>query len=509
MSKTDKGWTEAELLRDLQRVADELGRGPTLKEYGQKGQYPKDRFYTVFGSWTAAKQQADLNPDARPNAGIDDDALLADIAAVADELGRSPASSEYKERGEHSLKPVYNRFDSWKEALKEAGLEVLNFESISQKVGENKLLETLRKDISEIGHVPTRDEYNKKGTYTDTTFANYFGSWNDALRKAGFEVNKRNDTRKEIECAGCGDIIQAPRWKRESREVLFCSRECQFKAKSFDAICANCGEQTKTTYIAAKRQGNNFCNDECRYSYYREHPPNSELYDCDNCGKEIEVNSWLRRKGSDHQFCSKDCSAEYFTISKEQLISDYKKIYNKIGCHPGIDEISEYGNHGVDTYYKNFDTLNDVADAAGIPKKSQTTETVNCENCNSEISKPVSRVTDSRDFCDRECYFEWMRDGNLRDSSIERPPNYGPNWLQQRRKAMERDNNTCQSCGMSSKAHKDMCGMDLHVHHITPWHEFDDYERRNKLSNLITLCAACHHKWESMPIQPQVTGGDE
>lgn len=507
MSKTDDGWTQEELLRDLESVAEEIGRGPTLQEYRQKGTYPTDRFYSLFESWSAAKECAGLNPNARPNAGIDSSELLDDIKSVADKLGRSPSSAEYVQEGKHSLKPVYRQFDSWGEALEQAGLEVLNFESVTQRIGESELLQTLKEDVDEIGHVPTRDEYNAKGTYTDTTFANYFGGWNEALREAGFEVNKELDTHAEIQCAGCGTEIEEPRWKRESREYIFCSRECMHQSESFTAACSNCSKEISTTYVHVQTNHRVFCDDKCRNAYYRKHPSKGRLYDCDNCGKEIEVGEWKLKNGT-HTFCSRECSNEFHTVSEEQLIAEYKRLYTEIGRHPTVDDIIELSKHGLCTYYKNFSSLCDVADEIGVPKKRDITKIVECQNCNSEIKRAVSRANDGRNFCDRECYFEWMRAGNLRDESIERPPNYGPNWYKQRSKARERDNNTCQSCGMTSQEHKEACGMDLHVHHITPWHEFDDYERRNRLENLITLCADCHQKWESLPIKPQVSGGE-
>jgi 5-methylcytosine-specific restriction endonuclease McrA len=461
----------------------------------------------VFESWSSAKQRADLDPDARPNARISKEELLDDINSVADDLGRTPASGEYNESGDYSLDTVYRRFDSWDEALEAAGLEVLNFRSITQRIGESELLKTLKEDIEEIGHVPTRDEYNERGTYTDTTFQNYFGGWNDALRQAGFEVNKEQDTRVEVECAGCGTKMQEPRWKRESRDLLFCSQECHKHAESFTEICANCGDETKTTHMNSVREVNVFCDDDCRQEYYLDHVANAKKRHCSNCGKEIDV-SHAKTAKQNVFFCSQGCSAESRSISTEELVEDYKNMYNKLGRHPTVNDITEVGEHGLCTFYKSFDSLEQVADRAGIPRNVRTSKQVICENCGSEFARPLSLATNGRNFCDQKCYFEWMREGNLRDESIQRPPNYGPNWPSQRKKAVKRDNHTCQSCGMSSQEHKEECGVDLHVHHIMPWHKFDNHEKRNKLSNLVTLCASCHHKWEKIPVRPEIMGGE-
>jgi len=65
---------------------------------------------------------------------------------------------------------------------------------------------------------------------------------------------------------------------------------------------------------------------------------------------------------------------------------------------------------------------------------------------------------------------------------------YGPNWEEQREKALERDDNSCQKCG---------CESDLVVHHHVPirkWRNDDNkqIEKANQLWNLVTLCSECH-----------------
>jgi hypothetical protein len=69
-------------------------------------------------------------------------------------------------------------------------------------------------------------------------------------------------------------------------------------------------------------------------------------------------------------------------------------------------------------------------------------------------------------------------------------PYYDPNWEEQRRTALERDNYTCQKCGSPQK------GREHDVHHIIPFHKFglERYLEANSLNNLITLCLNCHRK---------------
>ena len=69
---------------------------------------------------------------------------------------------------------------------------------------------------------------------------------------------------------------------------------------------------------------------------------------------------------------------------------------------------------------------------------------------------------------------------------------YGPNWLQQRKRARKRDNYTCQN--LSCRITEDEYGQELSVHHKVPFVYFNDYLEANKLDNLISLCEPCHRK---------------
>lgn len=117
--------------------------------------------------------------------------------------------------------------------------------------------------------------------------------------------------------------------------------------------------------------------------------------------------------------------------------------------------------------------------------------TVTCYTCGKEFEKQPCAVT-VHNFCSRKCFNEWRSSD---DWSGENNPAWlgghlsyrGPNWNQQSQAAKERDQYTCQRCGSKE---------DLHVHHITPFHLFDDYREANRLDNLITLCNRCHRQSE-------------
>lgn len=86
---------------------------------------------------------------------------------------------------------------------------------------------------------------------------------------------------------------------------------------------------------------------------------------------------------------------------------------------------------------------------------------------------------------------------------------YGPNWPEQREKALERAGYQCQVCGLSGEEHAKRYNGGIHVHHVISKEEFRDedgvldYESANRLRNLVALCAPHHQKWERVPLRPQ------
>lgn len=111
-----------------------------------------------------------------------------------------------------------------------------------------------------------------------------------------------------------------------------------------------------------------------------------------------------------------------------------------------------------------------------------------CEQCNEEMILLKSYVDrDSRNgrFCSHECRCLAMKESNETVS-------YNEGWAELRRKALDRDEHTCQECGVK----KSELDYDLDVHHIKPVREFDTPEQAHELSNVICLCRSCHIRLE-------------
>lgn len=176
-----------------------------------------------------------------------------------------------------------------------------------------------------------------------------------------------------------------------------------------------------------------------------------------------------------------------------------------------IDYYTKYYNKG---YRKFIDRNCVICDShMKIPKQFDSAITTCCSYCN-KVKNSLSRSngiyllcrvcnkpiyngpTKRKRICSRKCAdlatSIFAHERNL--GRIEnKPKNYGSNWGLQRRLARERDNFTCQKCGVTEKQLKHQ----LSVHHIKPFVLHDNYIIANQLQNLISVCEPCHRKIHS------------
>lgn len=143
-------------------------------------------------------------------------------------------------------------------------------------------------------------------------------------------------------------------------------------------------------------------------------------------------------------------------------------------------------------------------DKTQSPRWSGGKQIYQCANCGSDVQRHSGNTHGENVFCDRDCYTSWkggqMTGPNHFNWKGGSEPYYGEDWLEQRRRALKRDDHTCQSCGHSP------CdgSRDLDVHHIRPLRTFDDPADANALDNLVSLCRSCHSTWEGVPVRPKL-----
>lgn len=265
----------------------------------------------------------------------------------------------------------------------------------------------------------------------------------------------------EQECVVCGETYTCQNSQAKNRST--CSMECKGKRRS------------------DKWTG------EDHWNY------NKEVVICDNCGDDIEVS---QHEKDSRRFCNKDCRKDFHRLTvmcdwcgdditrPQSLIGEYNYCDKECRVQGTAERISE-SNTGN---YRN-----------GATKQI----THDCNYCGLETTTPkVDYERNGGGFCDRDCFEDSLSESNKGEDNFNwaggYEPYYGPNWLSQRRKALERDDYICQWCGMNDDEHHDRWTRELEVHHAIPFRTFDHYLEANKLINLTTLCKECHctvEKW--------------
>lgn len=240
-------------------------------------------------------------------------------------------------------------------------------------------------------------------------------------------------------CAGC----------RPSQNTYYIPHSTTDRVVTY---CDYCNKIVKR-YLRPSRlktRKHTFCSKQCFYKFYSTHHPlatTRSKHTCTHCGETFELLPCDTRRGRG-AFCSKKCR----------------------------DKHQRGNNH---------------------PNYSGRIE-ITCQMCKTVFHVVPSKENTAR-FCSRDCRDKYHslfhRGANSTNWKGGYDPYYGPNWLHQREKARDRDQYTCQACGVNESA----LDTQLHVHHIIAFRCFGrkQYKEANALSNLISLCGSCHTSTEN------------
>ncbi len=134
-------YTDEQILEALRASAERLGRSPTMKEFAadpEAAMHPQT-VIEHFGTWNAAKRAAGLMP--RRFATREE--LVAELRKLGDELGRTPTAVDIRaRRGTMPSASLYwHTFGSLSIALREAGFDVaVGEERLERAIAQGALL---------------------------------------------------------------------------------------------------------------------------------------------------------------------------------------------------------------------------------------------------------------------------------------------------------------------------------------------------------------------------------
>ena len=178
------------LLQELKRVSREEidGRRPKMKHMKKFGEYSTKPYFNEFGNWKNAVEEAGFEREATI---IYEEELIEEIQRVSDEHFNSEPPKFYEwvnnDDTKFSATAYVNRFGDWTKTLKKTG-----FSSHQREYSDQELIEILQNISSEEEYV-TQEELENRFDITAGMYINRFESWNNALEEAGLEVRDRGE----------------------------------------------------------------------------------------------------------------------------------------------------------------------------------------------------------------------------------------------------------------------------------------------------------------------------
>jgi hypothetical protein len=134
-------YTDEQILEQLRASAERLGRSPTMREFAADpdADVHPQTVIEHFGTWNAAKRAAGLTP----RRFISREELLAQLRRLGEELGRTPTARDLdaNRRRVASKSLIWHTFGSLSAALREAGFDVpIGDEKLERAVAQGAVL---------------------------------------------------------------------------------------------------------------------------------------------------------------------------------------------------------------------------------------------------------------------------------------------------------------------------------------------------------------------------------
>ncbi|MBT7903586.1 hypothetical protein HN587_07015 [Candidatus Woesearchaeota archaeon] len=183
-------YTDNELLDYLIIFYKEQGRVPKSRDFG-KGLPGRLTYSNRFGSWNKALQKAGLNIISVRKIGkkVTDEYIINSVREKYNKTGKSPDAKDFSSM-------YAQRFGTWNNLLRKAGIPL----SRRQDYSNNELLDILKQVSEKLGRTPKVNEFDKldESYPKSILYHRRFGSWNNAIKKAGLDITKEMKYTKKM-----------------------------------------------------------------------------------------------------------------------------------------------------------------------------------------------------------------------------------------------------------------------------------------------------------------------
>lgn len=175
-----------------------------------------------------------------PNVPISTDDLLSNLKMVAKKVNTNKITQKiYTEYGSYNASTFINRFGSWNQALKKAGLSLSNIVNYSDEY----LFENILNLWEKIGKQPTRKDLSSKySKVSQSPYSRRFKSWSNAI-KSFIEYANSNDIENT------NQITRTNGDQKKQRDPSLRLRYKVLKRDDFSCVCCGASPAKKTSIL--------------------------------------------------------------------------------------------------------------------------------------------------------------------------------------------------------------------------------------------------------------------
>lgn len=199
-----KRYSDDEILGDLQRLHEELDRSPTRKDIEKYGMCSGQTVYDRFGSIAEAREQAGVgHPETTHKISRED--LITELVRVSEKLGRAPSNKDIIDEAEYSPGPYWREFGGIENALVEAGIHSDRSDGptvedwkrykeqneIPEEQGPEYTEEALLREVQilaeSLGRAPRVKDIREKSKYSYSPYQNRWDGIDEVRKAAGVD----------------------------------------------------------------------------------------------------------------------------------------------------------------------------------------------------------------------------------------------------------------------------------------------------------------------------------
>lgn len=218
-----------ELLQLLRNVYKKEGIVKTSQFKASNGLPCYSYYVKIFGSWEKAKTLAGVPNFNRRQKHITKEVLISKFKDLMRNRNEIPTVKEL-ENSNFPIQSIWKNFNNYDEFVTLCGFK--HNTTFNGAIKNEFLLDEIKRFVEEFHRIPIQKDFEHlKGYPSRKTFTNHFGSFNEAIRKAGFEPkglsveeNKYRYT-KEYLFGIINDYIEkyneVPTMKKLNKEVGF------------------------------------------------------------------------------------------------------------------------------------------------------------------------------------------------------------------------------------------------------------------------------------------------